>query len=211
MAEGYTAVVLAAGASSRMGSPKSLLAFDGLLCVDLVVRTCLAGGCSRVMLVLGADSATIREKVELKSELVLVTNENYRDGQTSSVKAGLTGIVGEYRAFFIFPVDYPMVEPSDMKSMIQAHESRGSKAGGVIPVHGGRRGHPVLLARRHAEEIVHMDNTQPLHDYIRPLAPDFFHLELDNPGLVQSMNTPEEYAALLSLYRNRPRGETRGK
>jgi CTP:molybdopterin cytidylyltransferase MocA len=84
-------LILAAGASTRMGRPKPLLVYQGETFLDRLIRvfgTC----CSPVVVVLGHGAETIRAGLRRAAEAVIVLNENWANGQLSSMQCGLRAV-----------------------------------------------------------------------------------------------------------------------
>lgn len=202
MAHEYPVVVLAAGASRRMGRPKALLEFDGRSAIGLVVSACREAGCGPIHVVLGDGAEALRASVAREEDVEIVINPDHERGQTCSVKAGLRALRGEAAGFLIFPADHPLVEAADILALRAAFEAQDPREG-ALPVHGGRRGHPVLLAGRHREGILSLPDETPLHDYIRPRLPALAQVEVGNPWVVAAMNTPGEYAMAREAHRRR--------
>lgn len=209
---GVSIIVLAAGSSRRMGSPKPLLAFDGETCLSLVLRACLGSRADESVLVLGADAAMI--KVELDQVVArarregplgpkVLVHEQHERGQTSSLKAGLEAMSGRTDAFVVLPVDHALVTSLEIDSLIARFEERPRGRTIFIAAHQGRRGHPVLFAASHRSPVLELADDEPLSDYVRLREGGVEKVEMDSPWVTAGMNTPEEYQILLAAYRAR--------
>jgi molybdenum cofactor cytidylyltransferase len=203
VARAYPVIVLAAGASSRMGSPKPLLDFDGVACLQLVLDACRDGGAQETIVVLGADADRVGGNLDPRPDLRLVVNGRPERGQTSSVKAGLEAVSPGSPGFFILPADHPLIEGPDL-AILQAR-SEASPAGTSIwiPAFRGRRGHPVLFAASHREAILALEDRTPLRDYVRGREPAVEIVTAGNSGVVTGINTRAEYEAALAEMRRR--------
>ena len=137
-------VILAAGASSRMGRPKALCDFDGRTCIELALDACRQASLAPPIVVLGFQAATIRRRVRFGNATV-VMNEGAERGQTSSLKAGLSALPDHAEAFLLYPVDFPLVCAAELGLLVTAWRARSSGRRIFIPSHDGRRGHPVLF------------------------------------------------------------------
>ena len=146
-ARDVAAVILAAGAGTRMGGPKALLEFAGRLLVERAVETALRGGCADVVVVLGAGADEVRQRADLRGARVVV-NEDWATGMGSSIRAGLGALEPDPRldAALVLLVDQPFVGPRAVRALLDAGRD-GARL--VAASFGGRRGHPVLFGREH--------------------------------------------------------------
>jgi molybdenum cofactor cytidylyltransferase len=188
-----TPVILAAGESSRMGIPKALLDFDGVSALDLILRTCRQSGAAAPIVILGASADRIRST--LPSGITTKTNADFRNGQTSSLKAGLRILPPEADGFLLFPVDLPLVRPATVERI-------GAAAGPiVVPVHAGRRGHPARFERTLVTEFLALADHQPAHQILRSDPGRVTEIDVEDPAVIRKMNTPEEYQDGLRAFR----------
>jgi CTP:molybdopterin cytidylyltransferase MocA len=201
-------IVLAAGESTRMGSPKPLLPFDGQTCLSLVTQACRDSRADETILVLGADADRVRRALggELPGALTIAMNENFQRGQTSSVKTGLEAASPHSDAWMILPVDLPLVRREDLDAVIARCEARPRGRTLFIATHEGRRGHPLLLTTPHRGPVLELADEEPLSSYLRLHEGEVDQVPVDNPGLLLPMNTPAEYQAVLGLWRARGNG-----
>jgi nicotine blue oxidoreductase len=139
-------IVLAAGASSRMGRPKMLLPLGAGTLLSAVTQALLDGGLARVVVVLGHEAAVIRRGARLPQDdrLEVVVNDDWPSGMASSLRRGLEAC-GEAEAALVALGDQPGITAERVRRIVAAWRPGGSL---VLPVHGGRAGHPVLFGRR---------------------------------------------------------------
>lgn len=191
-----------------MGKPKPLVEFDGETCLSLVLNACLGSLADETILVLGAEAdrvhaeATSRAARERDGRVTTVVNEAYTRGQTSTLKTGLEASSTRSDAFVLFPVDHPLITSREIDALISrlAAHPRGRSI--FVATYDDRRGHPVLFAASHRSAILGLGDDEPLHDYIRLRDGETEQVPTGNPGVVTGMNTPEEYKALLEIYRS---------
>src|SRR5262249_19656035 len=145
------AIVLAAGASTRMGMIKQLLRMDGRPLLQHVLDYVRASEVSEIVLVLGASADAIQREIDVQGVRVVV-NENYVQGMGTSLRAGLSAVAPEAEAAVIVLADQPFVQPSTVNQLIEEH--RKTKAQIVIPTYRGFRGNPVLLDRAVFPEVM---------------------------------------------------------
>lgn len=179
------AVVLAAGGSTRMGRPKALVVIEGRPALARVVAACRDGGCSPVLVVVGADAEVVGAAARAAGASV-VENGAWARGRSTSVKAALPHLPPGPERMVLFPVDHPLVEAEVVRALLAA-----PPADVVVPVHGGRRGHPILLSSLLFPEIAALDDDEPLRGIVHrpgrtvvevPVDSDSVHRNLDRPG-----------------------------
>jgi len=196
-----TPIVLAAGASSRMGRPKALLEFDGRCCLELVLE--VVRHCGTPILVLGPNHEEIRARVAL-DEVRIAYNLQPQSGQTASLKAGLALLPPEPEAFFFLPVDVPLLTPEDLVRLVDAYRRNPDPRKSVfIPSHDMRRGHPVLCRRDLAAEILALPPGASARDVMNRDPGRIGYVLYPDAYLLMDMDTPEDYVRCLGAYRAR--------
>lgn len=198
-----TPIILAAGASTRMGQPKALLDFDGKSALDLVLEA--VKGLGLPIVVLGAAREEILSRLLPKMTVdgvKVVFNEHPERGQTSSLKTGLAALPGSSSAFLFHPVDFPLVTPADVARLVATASEHSDKAL-FIPSHAMRRGHPVLCRRDVAAEFLALPDEAPARDVIRARPERIAHVEFPEAFILMDMDTPRDYAGCLDAYRKR--------
>jgi len=193
-------IVLAAGASSRMGRPKALLDFGGRSCLEVVLDACRGGSADDVVVVLGPDSPKVKEILRSRPGVRVVVNERPARGQTSSVKAGIAALPTRVTGFFVLPADHPLIEGADLAILMERFGERKDGKTIVIPAFEGRRGHPVLISASHREAILALADETPLRDYIHARESEVEIVPSAHSGVVTGMNTEKEYRAILAEY-----------
>ena len=133
-------IILAAGASSRMGTPKALLDYRGETFVGRLVRV-LGTSCKPVIVVLGYHADVMRQQVPATARIVV--NPDPSRGQLSSLQTGLAALPAEADGFAFIPVDSPAVAEDTVAKLARAFERRDPSTLFVIPRQSGKRGHPV--------------------------------------------------------------------
>ncbi len=183
-----TGICLAAGASTRMGSPKALRAFGGVPAVRRVVETLLGGGCGEVVVVLGADAELIRPAVPDGPEVTVVVNGQWERGRTGSLQAGLSA-ARDASGWVMHPVDHPLVVPGDVCALIDAW--RPGAVPVVRPIHEGRGGHPILLDASLGNDILTLGPDEPLRNLLRSHRAREWIVP-GSRGTVQNLDTPDD-------------------
>jgi molybdenum cofactor cytidylyltransferase len=150
-APNVAALVLAAGQSARMGGTNKLLAeVDGVPLLLRAVNAALASAASSVTVVLGHEAE--RAAALLAGRRVnVVRNRDYAQGMSTSLAAGIAALPAEAGAVVVLLADMPRVNAAHVDRLIAAFDERQPSI--VVPMHGGRRGNPVLWPRALFAEI----------------------------------------------------------
>ncbi|MDP2887568.1 MAG: nucleotidyltransferase family protein [Bacteroidota bacterium] len=184
------AIVLAAGMSTRMGTQKLLLPFDGKTIVEKVVENILNSGIGNVVVVLGANSVEITEV--LKSWPVqTIWNENFREGMHTSVISGVNALPENAKAVMIFLGDQPFIPVNVSAKVVAAWENSGK--GIVIPLFNGKRGHPPLYDLKFRQEILNLDPAVGLRSVAQKFQDEVLEVETGCAGILKDIDTREEY------------------
>ena len=151
----WEAILLAAGASSRMGRPKALLAWSGRSLVAHQLAELLATRVRRAVLVLGAKADLIAKDPEVRrlvgaGRADVVENARWAEGKCGSIRLGARALSPSATDVVLLAVDQPTAAEV-LEALMGEHERLGSACS--VPLHGGRRGHPVLLAARLRERL----------------------------------------------------------
>lgn len=187
------ALILAAGASSRMGSPKALLPLDGETFVDRLIGI-YSIHCRPIVVVLGHDAEIILAGIRRASDATFVRNPDPGRGQLTSLQCGLAALPPDIPGVLFTPVDYPAVRPSTIEQL--AVNLPGNLL--VIPCYQGRHGHPVAIAQELIPEFLALPETARASDVIHRHAGQTRYLEVADPGVITDIDTPEAYQQLLA-------------
>jgi molybdenum cofactor cytidylyltransferase len=187
-------LILAAGESSRMGTPKATLAFRGRTFLEQIVQTLGEVGIERIAVVLGHQAEDIQRQVKIEPAQV-VLNPDYRSGQTSSLQAGLRALLAdEPEAVLLCLVDHPAVSAETMRGIVATFRQSGAPV--VIPTYQGRRGHPVLIGRQVFDELMRLGCEAGADSVIRRYRPATQFVEVEDEGVVTDVDDPESYRRL---------------
>ena len=182
-------IILAAGDSRRMGSPKALLEFRNETFAGRLVRI-FSKFCDPVIVVAGRHAEQIRVRVAAR----IVVNEDPDRGQLSSLQTALRELPAEIEAFLFTPVDSPAVNEATVAALIG--EFRVTRAPLVIPRFGGKRGHPVLAAGSLAREFLAMAPEAETRAVVNRHESEIRYLDVDDAGVLADVDDPEAYRAL---------------
>jgi molybdenum cofactor cytidylyltransferase len=186
------AIILAAGKSERMGTPKALLRFRGKSFLEHVLHAVKQSSVTHVVVVVGRHWKEIQEAMGPPSPL-LVFNPNYEQGMSTSIQAGIRALPPEASAAVLLLVDHPLIKPQTIDKLI------GSLRPGsiIVPVYGGRRGHPVLFSKDALEEVLELGPDQGANAVLRRDPGRVVEVPVDDAGTLRDIDTPEDFEALL--------------
>jgi molybdenum cofactor cytidylyltransferase len=193
------AIVLAAGDSTRMGSPKAVLPDpSGRPFVARLVRTFRAAGIEEVVVVTGAAHDAIvaaldHDGVQLPR---VVRNSDPSRGQVSSLWTGLDALQDlELEAILMTPVDVPMVRAHTVCTVVEAWRRRRVPI--ARPVMGDRHGHPVLFDRSLFAELRRAPLAEGAKAVVHGHQDQLRDVEVDDEGCLTDVDTRADYEALL--------------
>jgi xanthine dehydrogenase accessory factor len=186
-----SALVLAAGASSRMGEPKPLLSLDGRPVLAHVLAAVAGSRVTETIVVVGAASERVRKEVP-RDGARWVENPAFAEGMSSSLRAGVAALSPESDGFFVVLGDEPFVRSSTYDALIAARERTGARI--VLPTYGGVRGNPVLIDRTLASEVDAITGDRGCRALRLRHPKETVEVPVDDPGVVIDLDTPEDLA-----------------
>ncbi len=200
-----SAVVLAAGLSTRMGRPKQLLAFGEHTAIEQVVSVVLASAVDEVVVITGHERAAV-ETALAKWSVRIVFNPNYAHGEMlSSVQAGLRALAAHSQAALLVAGDMPALEGDVIAQLTQAYRARGADFV-YIPSYQMQAGHPVVVPRAYWPPILALPSSDNLRSVLRAESTRVHWVEVDTPSVLRDMDTPADYERELALRRRRLEG-----
>src|ERR1700694_534027 len=190
-------VVLAAGRSARMGSPKALLDFRGLPFAVRILEALEALEVKTRVVVLGPDAPRIRPALA-GHDCMMVENPEPESGPIASLRAALRALQPlQPSAVLVWPVDLPHVRVATVERLLETH--RRTAAPAVVPTFGERGGHPVIWGASLFEEL--LDSPAASREGARAVlhehAAEVAAVPVDDPAVIDEINTPEDYERLV--------------
>lgn len=186
-------IILAAGASSRMGTPKALLDYRGESFVGRLVRV-LGTACNPVVVVLGYHADAIRPHIPASAKIVV--NSDPARGQLSSLQTGLAALPADIEGFAFIPVDSPAVAENTVAALALAFKQRNPATQFVIPRQGGKRGHPVLAARSVAADFLSLRPTAEAREVVHAHVDRTEYVDVEDAGIFTDIDDPAAYRRL---------------
>lgn len=193
-------IILAAGLSSRMGTPKPLLDFDGQPLLALLLDQCRRSRLDSVLVVLGHRWKEIVETVDLSGAQVVI-HHGYRMGQTSSLQAGVRALPPETRCFLNLPVDHPFVTHREIDALIYDFGKQPDPDAILVPTFKGRDGRPALFGAGLRDTIHQLATNLPVRSLIHRYGEQVRRVAVDNPYIMTDMDTPQDYWECLRTHR----------
>lgn len=188
-------LILAGGASSRMGTPKALLRVGDKTFIDHLIGL-FHRSTQPVLVVLGHDAELVRHGIESRTPLTFAVNPQPERGMLSSLQCGLRELAAKTAAVIFSPVDYPNFQAATLARIAETFLNNACDV--VVPVCLGVRGHPVCISRRVIDELITLPETGQARDVIRLHRDTTIFLEVDDPGIAADVDTPDDYRALVS-------------
>lgn len=193
-----TAIVLAAGLSRRMGRPKPLLPWGQRTVIEWIVGALAAAPVDDILVVTGHEHAAV-ERCLAGGPARVVFNPEYAGGEMlSSLQAGLRAAPAGASAALLFLGDQPALDSALLERLVAAHA--GGQRPIVAPSYQRRRGHPLLVGRAYWDAILTLSGGRTLRDLLREVNDVICYVETDDPGVLQDMDTPDEYRRQLELF-----------
>jgi molybdenum cofactor cytidylyltransferase len=184
------AVILAAGGSSRFGSPKQLLPWKDTTLLEHVVDTVLESSMQETIVVLGHEAQRLGKLISDR-RLSIVVNEDWEAGQSSSVRAGIQALPEDCGACLFLLADQPKVTVELIEQVLNRY--RQTLAPIVAPVHAGRRGNPVLFDQALFPELLKMTGDEGGRQVIQHHRDAMEEVEVGDPDFFLDIDTVEEY------------------
>lgn len=186
----YSALILCAGYSSRMGSFKPLLPLGGETLVERIIRLFMDAGGVDVTVVLGHEAPAITAVLE-RYDVSVVINERYGEGMFSSVRAGVQQIDRKRRAFFLMPVDIPLVRQDTLQTLMNAFQKGDADV--YRPCFRGSHGHPPLISSALIPAILNFSGPGGLRALLAHYGYSILDVAVEDPGILVDLDTPEDY------------------
>ena len=193
MSKKVAGIILAAGSSSRFGSPKQLLSWRGTTALNSVINTAIETDLAPIIVVLGANADLIKSFVPDNCEVAL--NEVWSQGQSSSLRVGLAHLPEDIEGVLILLCDQPQVNPHFCDSIVQ----RGLESGKItIPYVDDRKANPVFFPKQTLKRLGQVKGDQggraifsEFQVELLPWLDDWMAMDID---------TPEDYEKLKACY-----------
>ncbi len=189
---GITALILAAGYSSRMGTLKPLLPLGGSTVIEEAVQRFRTARVDDIRVVTGYRAeklAPVLKRLGVKE----VFNPDYDQGMFASVRAGVRSLETGIAAFFLLPVDIPLVKPRTITGLLHAYRHGDARI--IYPCFKGLRGHPPLISQACVADLP-LDWEGGLRAFLSRYHAEALDLEVMDDTILLDCDTPEDYHRL---------------
>lgn len=184
------AVILSGGASSRMGSPKALLPFQGRPFLDHLLEVTKHPKIGVRRVVLGTHAESIAKAVALQPAETIV-NADWQEGQLSSIHAALRTLPKGTDGVLLFLIDHPLISAKLVEGLIT--QFYATRAPVVLPVYEGRRGHPVIFSAALYGELEKAPREVGARSVVWMHDKEVCEYPTEEEGCVLNLNDPEMY------------------
>lgn len=201
------ALLLAAGESRRMGTAKALLPWKGTPLLRYQIDQLTQAGVSEVIVVLGHEAERLLPLVEGVPGVTVVVNPDYRQGRTTSIRAGLERVPSACDGVMVLAVDQPRTADI-LRRLVEEFEQRPSAI--VAPEYQGRGGHPAIFARGLLDEMRAItEEKRGLREVTQRRRAELRRVPFETPEVLLDINTPEEYRDATARYGGSEAGPAR--
>jgi molybdenum cofactor cytidylyltransferase len=182
------AVILSGGASSRMGSPKALLPFQGRPFLEHLLEVTSHRNIGVRRVVLGAHAEPIAKAIDLKADEIVI-NEDWEKGQLSSIQAALRSLPPGTEGMLLCLIDHPLISSALVQDLIEQFYE--SKKPIILPVYDGRRGHPVIFSAALYDELLRAPLETGARAVVWAHKGEVEEVQTNEEGCVLNLNDPE--------------------
>jgi molybdenum cofactor cytidylyltransferase len=188
------AIVLAAGASTRMGQPKQLLHFQGRSLLHHTVEVVVASVCKPIIVVLGAYAEKMRQEVN-QLPVMVVENPQWYEGMGASIQVGMTALNAtseEIEGVVLTLCDQPFVSSDVINQLVAAYHSTGQ--GIIASEYAGTLGVPALFSRKFFLDLMNLQPTSGAKQVIKKYSHEVFPVPFAAGAI--DIDTPQDYEEL---------------
>lgn len=197
-----TAIIPAAGYSSRMGAFKPLLPVGETSILEQEIRLFQSVGIQDIRVVAGYRASEILAMLKPMG-ISCIVNETFDQGMYSSVIAGIRTLTSEQKAFFILPADIPTVRACTLSALVKAYRETAIQHPILYPNFQGMRGHPPLIDSVYAAEMTVWNKPGGLRAFLENYETYSEDVEVADQGILFDIDSPEDYQQLLEHYRSK--------
>ena len=186
------AVILAAGQSQRMGGVNKLLAeWRGKILVQHIVDAALQSKAKNVLVVTGYQAAEVKQALQ-GHRLRFVDNEDFAQGLSTSLKAGLAALDPDVSGAAILLADMPELKTETLDVLIETFQQKKGEAI-TVPVCGGRRGNPVIWPKTLIPEILKLNGDKGARNLMNNFPDRVEEVMIEDTGVLMDVDTSKDF------------------
>jgi len=190
-----TAIILAAGLSSRMKEFKPLLPLGDTTILASTLSLFQTCGITNILVITGHRYQEMKAIIRAHRAIPL-HNPNFMEGMFSSVLTGIGQLHPECDAFFILPTDMPIVRPHTVREILTAYKTGKGKI--IYPFYDGKRGHPPLISCEYIPKILSWKQDGGLRACLKQFEDTSYNVVVCDEGIHMDADTPEEYQKIVN-------------
>ena len=190
-------VILAAGLASRMGTPKQLLPFKGMLLPDHVINSAKKSNLHEIIVVLGHCADEICLNIDLSGTKTVINNE-YLNGQSTSVIKGIEKVSKVCDAAMFLLADQPLITPDIINKIIRAFEINQKPI--AIPYYGKTRGNPVIIDKSLFHDLRSLTSDTAPRILFKNKKSSIIKVAISDKSILIDVDTKDDYKKLISKY-----------
>lgn len=193
------AIVLAAGRGARFGGDKLLAALDGAPLVTGALRAALAAPVGRVWVAVGDDPRLVAAlnaaaaRLGAADRVVIIPVPNAAEGMGASLRTASAALPADTQGVFVFLGDMPAIAPETPAKLAASLDGADRI---VVPVHAGRRGHPVLFGADWIGALKAQEGDEGARKLLVQAGPRLLAVAVDDPGVLLDIDRTEDLARL---------------
>jgi molybdenum cofactor cytidylyltransferase len=188
--EKISGLLTAAGKSTRMGTPKALLMWNGKKLINHQIDTMQNAGISTIVVVLGYKHDELQKHIQNKSVKICI-NDNYEKGRTSSILSGISKAFCGNSSVLLLSVDQP--RPTKiLKSLLKSHRLKNTLIS--YPIYNGKRGHPLIISNKLKSEFNNLSESKfGLRDILNKYRELANEIPMNDSSVLLDLNYYSEY------------------
>jgi len=192
MSDKIAGVILAAGESTRFGSPKQLLDINGELLINRIIRIASSSNLDYIVVVLGSNFDEIKQKVKPVGKLVIAKNENWKLGQSTSLQCGIKNILSDSDAIMYLLGDQPFITDVIINRLLLLY-SKSKKDVAMLQTKG-KRTPPIIFSKNCFGSIMKLEGDMGARNIVSKF--DTIYLNNSDENIIEDIDTVEDYNSL---------------
>lgn len=192
-------ILLTAGQSRRFGSPKALANVGAKNNIEQLQDKLISSSVGLIVIVQGQDYKQVLPFVLNHNKVISVYNKDHIFGQTSSFQTGLEHLPSDTKGVMLLPVDYAFITIKTINYLCDEFLKKLDRI--IIPTHSSKKGHPPIFPIEFRDNFLALNHDQGLNTIQRQHADRHLLIDVEDSGVVDSFNTPEELQTQLKAHK----------